>query len=190
MDFPFVFAFRAELEGRAQGNPSWNTGVDYRKQLEHSRDAAEVRALYQQAGLDLDADLKMLNETARISADPKATEYLEKNIVYNGEIHIPVLTLHTTGDGLVVVENESAYKQVVREEGNEAFLRRTFVARAGHCTFTPAETVAAVQTLLERMATGKWEHVDATDLNAAAASLGAFCHIFSNSTGAIVPVLH
>jgi len=187
VDFPFAFAFRAELEFRAQGNPSWNTGVDYRKQLEHSRDAAEVRALYQQAGLDLNADLKMLNETARISADPKATEYLEKNIIYNGEIHIPVLTLHTTGDGLVVVENESAYKQVVREEGNEAFLRRSFVARAGHCTFTPAETIAAVQALLERMAAGKWEHVDATDLNAAAAALGPLFNIFS-STGAIVPV--
>ena len=188
VDLPFAFAFRAELEFRAQGNPSWNTGVDYRKQLEHSRDAAEVRALYQQAGLDLDADLKVLNETARISADPKATEYLEKNIIYNGEIHIPVLTLHTTGDGLVVVENESAYKQVVREEGNEAFLRRTFVARAGHCTFTPAETIAAVQALLERLAAGKWEHVDATDLNAAAASLSPLFNIFSDSTGAIVPV--
>jgi pimeloyl-ACP methyl ester carboxylesterase len=186
-DFPFAFAFRAELEFRAQGNPSWNTGVDYRKQLEHSRDAAEVRALYQQAGLDLDADLKMLNETARISADPKATEYLERNIIYNGEIHIPVLTLHTTGDGLVVVENESAYKQVVRKEGNEAFLHRTFVARAGHCAFTPAETIAAVQTLLERLAAGKWEHVDATDLNAAAAALGPLFNIFS-SMRAIVPV--
>jgi pimeloyl-ACP methyl ester carboxylesterase len=172
VDFPFIFALRAELEARAQGNPSWNTDVDYRRQFERSRDAAEVRALYQQAGLDLDADLKMLNETARISADPKATEYLEKNIIYNGEIHIPVLTLHTTGDGLVVVENESAYKQVVREEGNGEFLRRAFVARAGHCTFTPPETIAAVQTLLERLGSGRWDHVDATDLNAAAVALG------------------
>jgi len=177
VDFPFIFAFRAELEARAHGNPSSNTGVDYRKQLEHSRDAVEVRALYEQAGLDLDADLKMLNETVRISADPMATEYLERNIVYNGEIHIPVLTLHTTGDGLVVVENESAYRRVVREEGNEAFLRRTFVARAGHCTFTPAETIAAVETLLERLATGEWDHVDATDLNAAAASLGPIFNV-------------
>jgi pimeloyl-ACP methyl ester carboxylesterase len=167
VDFPFAFAYRAELEARARGNPSWNTGVDYRRQLEHSRDAAEVRALYEQAGLDLDADLKMLNETARTSADREATEYLERKIVYNGEIHIPVLTLHTTGDGLVVVENESAYRQVVREEGNGEFLRRSFVARAGHCAFTPAETIAAVQALLERLATGKWGRVDASELNAA-----------------------
>jgi pimeloyl-ACP methyl ester carboxylesterase len=46
VDFPFVFAFRAELEARAGGNVSWNTGVDYRVQLEHSIGRDEVRALY------------------------------------------------------------------------------------------------------------------------------------------------
>ena len=188
VDFPFVFAFRAELEARAQGNPSWNTGVDYRRQLEHSIDAAEVRALYEQAGLDLDADLKMLNESVRISANPPSVEYLERNIIFNGEIRIPVLTLHTTGDGLVVVQNESAYSQIVREEGNGALLRRTFVSRAGHCTFTPAETIAAVETLLDRLDTGKWHDVNATDLNKAAAALGPNFNIFGNGHGGILPV--
>jgi pimeloyl-ACP methyl ester carboxylesterase len=172
VDFAFAFAFRAELEARAQGNPSWNTDVDYRKQLEHSIDAAEVRALYEQAGLDLEEDLETLNKAARISADPRAMEYLERNIIYNGDIHVPVLTLHTTGDGLVVVENESAYRQVVREDGNGEFLRRAFVSRAGHCTFTPAETITALQTLLARLETGKWPDVDASNLNAAATALG------------------
>jgi pimeloyl-ACP methyl ester carboxylesterase len=184
--FPFVFAFRAELEARAQGNGSWNTHMDYRRQFERS---ADVRVLYEQAGLDLEADLKMLNETARISADPQATAYLEGNIIYDGDIHIPVLTLHTTGDGLVVVENESAYKQVVREDGNGEFLRRTFVARAGHCTFTPAETIAAVQTLLARLETGRWPEVDASTLNTAALSTGPAFNIFATTQGAIVPTL-
>jgi pimeloyl-ACP methyl ester carboxylesterase len=172
VDFPFAFAFRAELEARAGGNVSWNTGVDYHRQLNHSIGREEVRALYEQAGLDLDADLDMLNDAGRISADPEAVHYLERNIIFDGEIHIPVLTLHTTGDGLVVVQNESAYKQVVDEAGNEKFLRRTFVHRAGHCTFTPAETIAAVQTLINRLDMGRWRDVDASDLNNAAAALG------------------
>ena len=172
VDFPFAFALRAELEFRAQGNVSWNMGVNYRRQLEHSASRNEVVALYEQAGLRLDSDLDALEDAARISPDRHAIAYLEKNIVYNGDIHIPVLTLHTTGDGLVVVENESAYRQVVREDGNEQFLRRTFVSRAGHCAFTPAETVAAVQTLLTRLETGKWPDVHAAHLNAAAATLG------------------
>jgi hypothetical protein len=178
IDFPFVFAFRAELEARAQGNVSWNTGVDYRKQLEHSIGRDQVRALYQEAGLDLDADLDALNDSARISADPEAVHYLEQNIIFDGQIHIPVLTLHTTGDGLVVVQNESAYKQVVDEAGNGDFLRRTFVARAGHCAFTPAETIAAVQTLINRLDTGRWHGVDAGDLNNAAAALGPAFNVF------------
>ena len=188
VDFPFAFAFRAELEFRAQGNPSWNTGVDYRLQLEHSADAAEVRALYQQAGLDLDADLDFLNRSPRISADPSAAEYLRENITYNGEIHIPVLTLHTTGDGLVVMQNESAYREVVREEGKERFLRQRFIARAGHCAFTPAETIAAVKSLLNRLDTGQWGPLDVTDLNNAAAQLGPGFNIFPNAAGLPVPV--
>lgn len=189
VDFPFAFALRAELEFRAQGNVSWNTGVNYRRQLQHSANRKEVVALYEQAGLNLDSDLDALEDAARISPDRHAIEYLEKNIVYNGDIHIPVLTLHTTGDGLVVVENESAYRQVVREDRNGQFLRRTFVSRAGHCAFTPAETIAAVQTLLTRLETGKWPAVDSSSMNAAAAALGPGFNIFANPQGMIVPVL-
>jgi pimeloyl-ACP methyl ester carboxylesterase len=188
VDFPFIFAFRAELEARALGNPSWNTGVDYRRQLERSVDAREVHELYEQAGLDLEGDLRTLNQTVRISADREATAYLKRNIIYNGEIHIPVLTLHTTGDGLVVVQNESAYSEAVREEGDGGFLRRAFVARAGHCTFTPGETIAAVETLLHRLNTGKWHEVNADHLNNAAAALGPNFNIFGNGQGGVVPV--
>jgi hypothetical protein len=188
VDFPFAFAFRAELEARAQGNVSWNTGVDYRRQLERSIGRDQVRALYEAAGLDLDADLKLLNETVRISADPEAVHYLERNIIFDGEIHIPVLTLHTKGDGLVVIQNESAYKKVVDEAGNGEFLRRTFVDRAGHCAFTPAETIAAVQTLVNRLDTGRWHDVNASDLNKAAAAFGPGFNVFVNSQGAVLPV--
>src|SRR5277367_5834589 len=185
VDFPFVFAFRAELEARAQGNVSWNNGVDYRHQLERSIGRDEVVALYQQAGLDLDADLQTLNDAARISADPQAVKYLEQNIIFDGRIHIPVLTLHTKGDGLVVVQNESAYKQVVDEVGNGQFLRRTFVDRAGHCAFTPAETVSDVLTLIDRLDTGRWHDVKPTDLNNAANALGPAFNVFAGAQGVV-----
>jgi pimeloyl-ACP methyl ester carboxylesterase len=177
VDFPFLFALRGELEFRAGGNVSSNEGVDYRKQLAHSIDREEVKALYKLAGLDLDADLDMLNDAVRVSADPEALEYLEHNIIFNGEIHIPVLTMHTKGDGLVVVQNESAYKKVVDEAGNGEFLRRTFVHRAGHCEFSPAETVTAVQALLSRLETGEWGELEAGELNQGAAALGSGSNI-------------
>jgi hypothetical protein len=70
------------------------------------------------------------------------------------------------------VQNESAYKKLVDEAGNGAFLRRTFVHRAGHCEFSPAETITAVQTLLNRLDTGKWSELEADDLNQNALAMG------------------
>jgi pimeloyl-ACP methyl ester carboxylesterase len=185
VDFPFVFAFRAELEARAGGNGSWNTGVDFRQQLATSIDLAEVVALYEAAGLDLNTDLETLNRSARISADPPAFEYLKDNITFDGQINFPVLTLHTTGDGLVVVQNESAYRHVVDEEGNGELLRRDFIDRAGHCAFTPAETVAAIEKLVDRLNTGRWHEPTAAELNASAAALGPAFNIFATSAGVV-----
>jgi pimeloyl-ACP methyl ester carboxylesterase len=179
IDFPFAFDFRAEVERRAQGNPSWNSGVDYQKQLKDSVDSAEVHALYQKAGLDLDADLQAVNAAARIKAKPSSVAYLERNVIFNGKIDIPVLTLHTKGDGLVVVEDERAYKDVIDDEHNSAFLRQVYVHRAGHCEFTPAETVIAFAALVSRLDTGKWPRLQSAPLNQAAKALGPKFNVLS-----------
>jgi pimeloyl-ACP methyl ester carboxylesterase len=181
VDFPFVFALRAELEARAGGNPSWTTGVNYARDLARSADAAEVRALYRTAGLNLRQDLDTLNGATRIGADPAAVRYLERNIVFNGHLAMPVLTMHTTGDGLVVPENEQAYRQVVARADDAALLRQIFVHRAGHCAFTPAETITAAKDLLRRMDTGRWAPgaTNPSTLNASAASLGSVYNVFA-----------
>src|SRR6266851_5871731 len=49
-DLYFGFFGRQELEARAGGNVSWNTGVDYRAQLDRSTQRDEVMALYAVAG--------------------------------------------------------------------------------------------------------------------------------------------
>jgi pimeloyl-ACP methyl ester carboxylesterase len=180
VDFTFAFRYRAELEQRAGGNPSWNTGVDYSHQLATSPDRDEVAALYAAAGLDLKADLAALSRGPRVTADPAATRYLDQNISPDGRLSIPVLTMHTTGDGLVIPPNESAYAEVVEAAGDSAFLRQTFVHRAGHCAFTEAETIAAVQVLLKRIDTGRWDDAAMTPaaLNASGQALGEFANVF------------
>jgi hypothetical protein len=180
-DFFFLFALRRELELRAGGNPSWNTGVRYGEQLERSINRDEVTALYRQAGLDLRADLETLARAPRIAADPGAVDYLRRFITYDGRIRQPVLTVHTTGDGLVPDTNERAYADVVRAAGNERLLREAFVERAGHCAFSPAELVAAFTTLVHRLDAGRWgDGTSAAALNGTAAGLGlgpsAFVH--------------
>jgi pimeloyl-ACP methyl ester carboxylesterase len=188
VDFPFVFALRAELEARAGGNPSWTTGVNFAAQLAKSPNLAEVIALYHAAGLSLGADLAALNHATRISANPGAVRYLAKYISFNGQLSMPVLTMHTTGDGLVVPENEQAYASVVRQAGNSRLLRQIFVSRAGHCAFTPAETITAARTLLHRLATGHWndQALQPASLNGNAAALGSDYNVFTNSQEQLV----
>lgn len=176
-DFLFGFFGRLELEIRAGGNFSWNTGVDYREQLAHSTDRAEVVALYKAAGLDLGKDLDTLNDAPRIEANPKAVGYLTKFITYNGDLDMPVLALHTTGDGLVEVTDEQAYASVVASARDSNLLRQVFVHRAGHCTFTPAETISAFQTLVERLDKGHWQGTDPADLNADSTALGSTLNV-------------
>jgi pimeloyl-ACP methyl ester carboxylesterase len=173
VDFPFQFAYRAELEARAGGNPSWNTGVDYTHQLAISSSHAEVTALYGAAALDLAADLRALNSGPRIAADPKAVAYLDRFISFDGRLSVPVLSMHTIGDGLVVPQEETAYSDAVRATGKQDLLRQVFVHRAGHCAFSEAETITVIEAMIARLDAGNWNApLSPANLNAIAAGLG------------------
>ncbi|MBA3627418.1 MAG: hypothetical protein H0W60_06750 [Chloroflexi bacterium] len=170
--FLVYFWAREQVERQAGGNPSWNTGVDYRRLLETSINHDQVIALYDMAGISLDADLQTLEITPRIEADPAALEYLERNIVFSGELAgVPVLAMHTDGDGLVTPDNQHAYAEVVRAAGNEALLRQVYVHRAGHCSFTAAEVTVALDALLERVETGSWPELDPETMNSKARTM-------------------
>jgi pimeloyl-ACP methyl ester carboxylesterase len=173
VDGPFAYALRAELEARAGGNVSWTAGVNFTNQLKQSSDYAEVQALYAAAGMNLSADIATLQSAAPIPPDRSAIGYLTKYITFNGDLDRPVLTLHTTGDGLVVNQDEQAYRNVAEDAGDGQMLREGYVSRAGHCTFTPAETIAAFKTLIDRVDTGVWgSSTSAARLEAVATALG------------------
>ena len=166
-----VFFPRWEQERRAGGNASWNTGIDYAAQLAASGKRPMVEALYRRAGLSLSADLATLARTPRIAADPAAIAYMRTNFVPSGMLRRPVLTLHTTGDGATMVTYEQAYAAAVARAGASPMLRQAYVMAPGHCTFNAAETVAGIEALDRRIATGRWEKVavDAAGLNRAGA---------------------
>lgn len=166
-----LFFLRAQVEQQAGGNPSWNYGVDYSELLRTSINRDDVEALYAVAGLDLDRDLAALAAAPRIEADPQAVEYLERHVAFSGDLAgIPVLTLHTSGDGLVTPDNEEAYRSVVEAKGQGDLLRQLYVDRGGHCTFTVAEVVVALEALLHRVESGSWPSLEAASLNRAAAA--------------------
>ncbi len=172
IDILFATYARADLERRAGGNVSWNVGVDYGAQLQRSVDRPEVEGLYRQAGLDLTADIARLNASSRIPADPKAVAYLRNNITFNGRLAIPVLSMHTTGDGLVVVQQEQAYAGAAQDGHDTNRLQQVFVHRAGHCAFSSAETITAFQSLVQRIDANHWGSLAPASLNTAAGALG------------------
>ncbi|WP_223189230.1 alpha/beta hydrolase family protein [Streptomyces sp. TRM68416] len=151
-----AFGWRQEAESRAGGNPSWNTGVDYTAMLHRSPLYKEVTELYKEAGASLRADLKALNRAPRISADPAAVRWMRATGVFNGRLTKPQLNIHTTGDALIPVQAESAYRRAAGAAGSGALLRQAYVDAPGHCTFGPGEMTGALHALEDRLDTGRW----------------------------------
>ena len=61
---------------------------------------------------------------------------------------MPTITIHTIGDGLVIVENENAYRQTLEDFGTDGNLFQTYVAANGHCQFSLAEFEGVFQSLV------------------------------------------
>jgi pimeloyl-ACP methyl ester carboxylesterase len=165
------YLFRASGELQAGGTMSWNTGVDYGSLLGNSSSAAEVRALYRRAGLSLSADLRTLDRAARLTADPRAVGYMSRFVSFTGRLTKPQLDIHTIDDGLVPVQGEQAYQQLVARSGRSALLRQAYVDVPGHCTFTSGEELAGIQVIVDRVLTGRWSGMSAAALNVAAERL-------------------
>ena len=165
-----AFNRRQEAEVRAGGNMSWNTGVDYARLLGESSLRKEVTELYKKAGLSLTKDLAALNRAPRVKADRNAVAWMSRTSSFTGRLTKPQLSVHTIGDPLVPVQTESALRRAVTAAGSAPLLRQAYVDNAGHCTFSPAEQLAALHTLESRLDTGKWVGTDPASLNSLAAT--------------------
>lgn len=168
------------MSEHAGGSPtprqlSWNEGIDY-GQLFRQGDPTHVRlvqSLYSSAGVDLQNDLSVLRSTQRIKADPAAIAFWSvPGRTVHGTPQMPVLRIHTIGDNVVPPQITDAYVQKIEaNKGNAALYRSAFVDRPGHCTFSAAESAAAVETLLSRLDTGLWPDTSPQGMNTRARAL-------------------
>ena len=152
----FVNPARFDLITAAGGDSGWNAGVDYMRLFSESPYRRMVETLYRDAGLSLQADLKTLTETADVPFNEAAVESMLGHSQPNGDLQMPVLSIHTTYDPLVPAEQEEEYADDVHSQGNGRLFRQAFVDRPGHCSFTSAELVAGVKVLEKRVDTGRW----------------------------------
>jgi hypothetical protein len=93
-----------------------------------------------------------------------AAEELEP---FTGALQAPVLSLHTAADPLVIVANQAVFSEAVSALGSEELLLTGITVApsvfpedpgapygAGHCNFTSATRVGAIEALSEWVRTG------------------------------------
>jgi hypothetical protein len=93
-------------------------------------------------------------QVQRFAADPKAAKNIAKYYQTSGNIAIPLVTGHTTGDPIQLFWHLGLYGQKVQSQGKGPLFTGIPVNRYGHCTFTQAEIATAFNILVQRV-TGK-----------------------------------
>ncbi len=150
---------RWEIEQRFSGNPSTNVGVDYAERV----DDAE-RGLIDTVGGAGTTD-RLLAELAageRLEADAAARESFAASGTPTGAVVDPTITLHTTADPLVLVQNETVFgERVAANPDRTADVVQLYSSApatyteapygAGHCNFSADERIGVI-TLLDRWA--------------------------------------
>lgn len=172
----FAFANPAQVrygvELIAGGNFSWNEGVDYADLLNRSGRKPMVSALYEKAGADLDADLRTLKMTSRISASAAAVAAAEKTTSYSGKIRGPVMVVDNIGDPVDPDPYKLAYQHTVSSAGNGDLLRLAWIRSARHGNQSVAERLAGFTKLIERLDTGHWSDTSPAAMSALAKEIG------------------
>jgi pimeloyl-ACP methyl ester carboxylesterase len=87
---------------------------------------------------------------ARFTADPSAVAAMNE-FETTGNLQVPVVTLHTTGDPIVPFEQQALFAAKVNQAGASARLTQMAVERYGHCNFEATEVLGAFSSLMERV---------------------------------------
>jgi hypothetical protein len=93
----------------------------------------------------------------RFTADPAARAALGR-FNASGELDVPLVTLHTTGDPIVPFLHESLYASKASNAGASGRLTQQSADRYGHCAFTIAEVQSAFLTLTQQVTTAVARH--------------------------------
>jgi len=94
-------------------------------------------------------DVALNAGVVRYASDPSAVNYTP-----TGELHIPVVTLHTTRDPIVPIFHEQMFANAVEKAGASPYLLQRTVDAFGHGEVSDADVVAAFFAMVEWVHTG------------------------------------
>lgn len=97
------------------------------------------------------AGLRLNREIERFEADPSAVEEMETFYRTSGALSIPLVTMHTTGDAIVPIWQQTLYRSKVAEGESEALHSGLPIFRYGHCEFRDSELLAGFALLVSRV---------------------------------------
>ncbi|GGM12677.1 alpha/beta hydrolase [Deinococcus aerophilus] len=132
------------LTGILAKNYYGNKGVTYRWTTDATPTPAEVA--FNNLILRVEADA---------AANPARSGALRWLPRVNGEINVPVLTLHTLGDFYVPFKHEQLYSKAVAASGKSNLLVQRAIRAPGHCDFAAAELVEGFNALVAWEKTGQ-----------------------------------
>ena len=162
-----VFLPRGDQERRAGGAFSWNTGIDYARQLDRSGRRAMVEALYHAAGLDLAGDLARLAAAPRIAAEAGAADYMLRHYTPSARPSVPLVSAQAIGDGMTVPALQQAYADMAPP----ARFSAVWLDAAGHCGFGIDQAMNLLRHLEARLDTGEWPNEPAGAIRHTAAPM-------------------
>jgi pimeloyl-ACP methyl ester carboxylesterase len=84
----------------------------------------------------------------RLRVDEDEWARFSEGVESTGDLQMPLLTLHTTGDGEVPIEQAVIRRQLVRRAGREHRLVQRVIRDPGHCGFTTEEQERAFDALV------------------------------------------
>lgn len=143
----YATAAAAELSGRAGGLVAQNQGHAYSLN-------ADEKAYLAGLGVDANALLAAMNARSTYAADRPARNYVSRNAAYTGDLKRPVLTLHTTTDGIVAPWQEGIYQATVAAAGKQDLLLQVYTGATGHCAFTGPQLAIALAAMDQWLTTG------------------------------------
>jgi pimeloyl-ACP methyl ester carboxylesterase len=100
-------------------------------------------------------DAQLNAQVQRFTADPKAAKNIAKYYETSGNIAIPLVTAHTTGDPIQLFWHLGLYEYKVLRQHKSRLFTGIPVNRYGHCTFTQAEIAGAFNLLVQKVTSNR-----------------------------------
>ena len=153
---------RFEIDERFGGNVVGNVDSEYASRISEA-EAESINAIGGDGAAAKNAAI--LDAGPRVSADPAAeAAALERGGNPSGAVQVPTITMHTKADPLVIVQNQTFFRDRYNAQtaaGNtRADLVQTYTVApgsysqetgapygAGHCNFTPESRIAIIDLL-------------------------------------------